>query len=580
MPGLSELKAATSRSDLAKVLGFKPAALAFILFKLPAASKYTTLKIAKRNGGTRTIKAPSKQLKLLQRRLSDLLQDCVDEINKAKGRKDRSAHGFRRGKSIVTNARQHRHRRWTFNIDLENFFPTIHFGRVRGFFINNTDFALNPDVATAIAQIACVDGTLPQGSPCSPAISNLVGSILDVRLVALAGKAGCTYTRYADDITFSTNKKEFPSEIAVPVPTAGPHAWAPSDGLRDIIGRAGFSINDSKTRLMYRHSRQDVTGLVVNQKVNVRSEYRRVVRAMVHRLIRKGEFEVLRLVKTDDTLALQKQPGTLNQLHGMLGFINGIDVFSHNRDPDELPDGLEKKERSYLRFLLYSQFYATRKPVIVCEGDTDNVYLTHAIRSLASEYPELAEVSKGGKIKLKVRLYKYRDSSTGRILGLKDGGTGGLKHLIITYRDQTAAFRAPGMTEPVVILFDHDSGAGAIKSAVKQLTRKDVTEPFIRVVKNLYVVPTPVPNGQKESKIEDFFHAATKAMPFDGKVFHQGGDGFDATKHIGKQIFAHRVVRPNASQIDFSGFKPLLANIVAVIKAHHAPPAAPGPAGP
>jgi RNA-directed DNA polymerase len=259
----------------------------------------------------------------------------------------------------------------------------------------------------------------------------------------------------------------------------------------------------------------------------------------------------------------------------MLGFINGIDVFSHNRAPEVLADGLEKKERSYRWFLLYSQFYATQKPVIVCEGDTDNVYLTHAIRSLAPEYPELAEVSKGGMIKLKIRLYKYRKSSTGRILGLKDGGTGGLKHLIITYRDETGAFRAPGMTEPVVILFDHDSGACAIKSAVKQLTRKDVAEPFVRVVKNLYVVPTPVPKGQKESKIEDFFDSATKALPFDGKVFHWGGDGFDPTKHIGKQIFAHRVVRPNAAKIDFSGFKPLLSNIVAVIKAHHASPARP-----
>jgi RNA-directed DNA polymerase len=153
---------------------------------------------------------------------------------------------------------------------------------------------LSADVATAIAQIACVDGALPQGSPCSPVISNLIGSILDVRLVALAAKAGCTYTRYADDITFSTNKKEFPPEIAVPVPTVSPHAWVPSDHLRGIIERAGFSVNDSKTRLMYRHSRQDVTGLVVNKKVNIRSEYRGVVRAMVHRLIREGNFEVLR----------------------------------------------------------------------------------------------------------------------------------------------------------------------------------------------------------------------------------------------------------------------------------------------
>jgi hypothetical protein len=110
MPALDALKAAKSRADLAELLKFKPSALSFILFKLRSAAKYQTFDIAKRNGGFRTIKAPRQGLKLLQRRLSDLLQDCVDEINEATKRKDRSAHGFKRRKSIVTNARRHRHR--------------------------------------------------------------------------------------------------------------------------------------------------------------------------------------------------------------------------------------------------------------------------------------------------------------------------------------------------------------------------------------------------------------------------------------------------------------------------------------
>jgi RNA-directed DNA polymerase len=566
MPVLTYLKTATTRAELAELLGFKPASLAYILFKLPAASKYTTFDIAKRNGGTRTIKAPAKSLKLLQRRLSDLLQDCVDEINLTTKRKDRAAHGFKRKRSIVTNARQHRHRRWTFNIDLEKFFPSINFGRVRGFFIKNTDFGLNEAVATTIAQIACIDNALPQGSPCSPVISNLIASVLDVRLVALAAAAGCTYSRYADDITFSTNKKAFPTQIAIPVPTAGPHAWEPSDDLKNAIERAGFTINASKTRMMYRHSRQEVTGLIVNRKINVRTEYRRTVRAMVHRVIRTGTFDVLRPTQNGSTLVLEKRPGSLNELHGMLGFINGIDVFSKNRDPHDLPEGLRKKEEAYRQFLLYSQFYAAERPVIVCEGDTDNVYLTHAIRSLATNYPNLAEVKKGGKILLKVRLYKYRQSGTARILGLKDGGTGGLKHFINSYREETERFSAPGMMQPVVVLFDNDSGAKAIRSVVKDLTKQQIAPPFLRVVKNLYAVPTPIPTGATESKIEDFFDAAAKAISYNGKTFHDGPE-FDRTKHIGKQIFAHRVVRTNASKINFAGFAPLLDSLVAVIHA-------------
>jgi len=211
MSRLASLKSATSLSDLAKLLDFRPKAVSYILYKEPAATKYRTFEIPKRSGGQRTIKAPIDSLKLLQRRLSDLLQDCVDEINVAKNRKDRAAHGFKRKRSIITNAWRHRRRRWVFNLDLEDFFPSINFGRVRGFLLKNRDFELHADVATVIAQIACHDNSLPQGSPCSPVISNLVAHLLDMRLVKLGSESGCTYSRYADDLTFSTNKKEFPA---------------------------------------------------------------------------------------------------------------------------------------------------------------------------------------------------------------------------------------------------------------------------------------------------------------------------------------------------------------------------------
>ncbi len=171
MSKLVQLKAASSLSDLARLLDYKPKALSYILYKIPPSTKYTTFQIPKRNGGQRTINAPVDRLKVLQRNLSVLLQDCVDEINVSRNRKDRTAHGFKRGHSIITNARRHRHRRWVFNLDLEDFFPSINFGRVRGFLIKNRDFELHERVATAIAQIACHENSLPQGSPCSPVIS-------------------------------------------------------------------------------------------------------------------------------------------------------------------------------------------------------------------------------------------------------------------------------------------------------------------------------------------------------------------------------------------------------------------------
>ena len=570
MSRLASLKAATSLSDVAEVLEFKPQALSYILYKQPEAKKYKTFQIPKRNGGQRTIKAPVDALKLVQRRLSDLLQDCMEEISLEKGRKDRAAHGFKRNRSIVTNAREHRHRRYVLNLDLEDFFPSINFGRVRGFLIKNRDFSLHEDVATVIAQIACHDNSLPQGSPCSPVISNLVAHLLDMRLVSLASAVGCTYSRYADDLTFSTNRKKFPADIAVPSGTDGDksHLWVPGEKLKGIIERTGFRINAAKTHLMYRASRQNVTGLVVNERISVRQEYRHNVRAMVHRLVTTGAFETSGIMQKDGQVVLGKHPGSLNELHGMLGFIDSIDVYSRANIQENASDKLSARERVYQDFLIYSNFYAAAAPVVICEGETDNVYLTHAIRSLATEFPDLAN-AKDKKVHLKIRLYKYRQSSTARLLKLEDGGSSALGQFIGKYKQRISHFTAPGLMSPVIILYDNDAGAKAIRSAIKNVSKVQVTgaEAYVHVVENLYAVPTPLNGDAKESKIEDCFDAATKGTVIDGKTFNAGND-FDISKHYGKKIFAHRVVGQQADAIDFTGFRPLLTNLVAAIHGH------------
>jgi len=573
MSRLATLKTATSLSDVAKLLDFKPKAVSYILYKQPEATKYKIFQIPKRNGGQRTIKAPIDALKLLQHRLSDLLQDCVDEINTANQRKDRTAHGFKRKRSIITNARQHRHRRWVFNLDLEDFFPSINFGRVRGFLLKNRDFELHEDVATVIAQIACHENSLPQGSPCSPVISNLIAHLLDMRLVKLASEAGCTYSRYADDLTFSTNKKEFPANIAVSAGTKDPasHFWLPSDGLQKVIERTGFRINAKKTRQMYRTSRQDVTGLIVNKKINVRWEYRHTVRAMVHSLVTTGKFQILGLTHKDGRAILEERPGTLNELHGMLGFIDSIDFYNKKHTLDAPSKKRSSNENVYREFLMYSTFYAARAPVVICEGETDNVYLTHAIRSLAAEFPDLAELMPDRKIRLKVRLYKYPESSTARLLDLEDGGNGVLSKFIAAYKKETKEFTGPGLVEPVVILYDNDDGAKKIRNTIKENSNVTPTgdEPFVHVVKNLYAVPTPFGDARTPSRIEDLFDASIKATVIDGKTFNPG-EGFDKDKHYSKKVFAHKVVRPKADTIDFTGFRPLLTNLTAAINKHKA----------
>lgn len=569
MSVLKALQSASSLHSVAAFLGCTPSGLSWLLYKKPAGEKYQSFDIPKRGGGHRRISAPSPELKVLQRKLADRLEACRKEIVDREKLRDDIAHGFRPGRSIISNAKRHRGRRHVFNVDLSNFFGAINFGRVRGYFIKDKNFALNPKVATILAQIACYDNALPQGSPCSPVLSNLIGHVLDVHLVRLAAREGCTYTRYADDLTFSTNLPEVPASIAFES-NVEPHKWLPGKELARLVTLSGFEINPSKTRMQYCDSRQEVTGLVVNRKVNVRSEYRRTVRAMVHRLFTTGTYShVQNVPDATGKMVTTEVPGTVDQLHGMLGFVDQIDLLYKR---DSLTAGkhvkLSNKESMYRRFLMFKEFYAASRPTIVCEGKTDNVYLVHAIRSLAAAFPLLASVDADGAIKLAVRLYKYTGSSTGRILGL-NGGTGDLSKFIHSYRAETARFTAPGKLQPVVLLIDNDSGASPIYSQIKEITKYKPTghEPFIHVTGNLYVCATPLLAEKPESMIEDFFDAATKAEQVGGKNFDPRTDS-DTDKSYGKVVFAHKVVRTKADSINFTGFNPLLTNVSRLIKEH------------
>jgi len=303
MQTLLRLQQAVGVSDVARILGFTPTALSYILYIQKDSSKYKLFTIPKKSGGQREIAASKDALKLLQQKLAKLLQTCIEEANTSNEENEDSklsysiAHGFAKGRSTLTNAIPHRNKKYVFNVDLVDFFSSIHFGRIVGFFIKDRTFHLNPVAARIIAQIACYEKRLPQGSPCSPIISNLIAHILDVHLVKLASKHGCTYTRYADDLTFSTNKLNFPSKIAT-CSSLDDYEWCAGADLLRIVSYSGFQINHKKTRMQYRYSRQEVTGLVVNDKISVPVDYRRRVRSMAHSLLPKVSFIFHLLRKT------------------------------------------------------------------------------------------------------------------------------------------------------------------------------------------------------------------------------------------------------------------------------------------
>jgi RNA-directed DNA polymerase len=567
MKSLENLKAATTLNDVAKLLGFTPKALSYLLYVKPIGDKYKTFDIPKRTGGTRKICAPCPELMNLQRRLAGCLQNCIDAINK-EGKTEGSvlSHGFRPGYSIITNANVHRNRRFVFNVDLENFFGTINFGRVRGFFISNRNFELPPKVATIIAQIACHDNALPQGSPCSPVISNLLGHLLDIRLASIAHKQGCTYSRYADDLTFSTNKSAFPAAIAVPAKSID-HEWDVGSSVLKAIHQNGFTVNSKKTRMQYDGSRQEVTGLVVNARINTRYEYRRKARAMVYRLRATGSFQ--------RDVADKKKDGTLDELNGILSFIDAVEVFDKKKDlpPSQkvLPLPFSKEARGpngvFRDFLFYRHFFASPYPVIACEGKTDNIYIRAAIKSLVGAYPDLAKVDGTGKLQMLVSLFR-RTKTTDRLLGLP-GGSDQLVTLIKQYLFESKRVAISKSTQPVILLIDNDDGAKGVYSYVGKVIGKpvDKTAPFIRVSNKFYVVPTPLlPVGK--SMIEDFFDGGVLGMKLDGKTFNPKNEDLDHKSEYGKAYFALHVVKKLEATIDFKGFKPILDRLVAALDDH------------
>ena len=230
-----------NRESLANALGIPLSELTGVLYGEGAHSYYQSFDIPKKDGSVRRIDASTSSLKYIQRRLVRLLELRQKEIWDERGLNPNISHAFQRGKSILSNARVHKNKRYVVNVDLEDFFGSIHFGRVKGFFEHNNDFKLPTDVATIIAQLTCYEGRLPQGAPSSPIITNLICNIMDIRLLRLAKKYRLDYTRYADDLTFSTNNKRFINSI--------------DDFLSQLkaeIERAGFKINDKKTRLSYK----------------------------------------------------------------------------------------------------------------------------------------------------------------------------------------------------------------------------------------------------------------------------------------------------------------------------------------
>ena len=229
----------------------------------------------------RWIEAPDPELKRLQRRLLDRVLYRLEPTP--------CAHGFVKGRSIVTNAAAHCGRQWVVSLDIKDFFPSVRREQV----IDSLgDLFGDPEDLRLVGDLVTRQGRLPQGAPTSPHLANLAVRELDIQLAAMAESCRWTYTRYADDMSFSGDEK--PQNVM--------------ERATRLVNARGFRVAPHKSTIRGQHQRQNVTGLTVNEKVALPKEKRRKLRAMLHNFSANSGDGAADLT-------------TLSEIHGHLAFL-------------------------------------------------------------------------------------------------------------------------------------------------------------------------------------------------------------------------------------------------------------------
>jgi hypothetical protein len=241
---------------------------------------YHEFAIRKRSGGKRIIHAPNKQLAIVQRRLKVILTLFYNSPYNWFEGKDwepifsnlfqptENTHGFIHNRSIATNANMHVGKAYVLNLDLKDFFPSVGVGKIIQS-LQTEPFNFNYFSAQVIANLCTLEGVLPQGSPASPILSNIVSRRLDYNINLICGELpSAAYSRYVDDITISCDYNLFDKDFLFK--------------LEQLVTNEGFHINAKKTRLQTDTQRQEVTGLIVNEKLNVPRKKIKILRSMLH----------------------------------------------------------------------------------------------------------------------------------------------------------------------------------------------------------------------------------------------------------------------------------------------------------
>ena len=308
----------SSLTDLAEFWRIPHSQLSYYAYHIDKRLAYTTFSIPRRYGRQRNIEAAMRTLKYIQRVLHESLTRVYGPHP--------AVHGFVPHRSVATNARAHVGQRYVLNVDLADYFPSITRKRIFGR-LTSEPYAFQTPVASAIASLSTnFFAQLPQGSPSSPVIANLITAGMDADLAELCGRLRCRFTRYADDISISTSRGEMPPQIARYPNARGTGQVVIGDALAGVIGRHGFQINHQKSRLQSYWTRQMCTGLVVNgDRPSIRRPYIRHLRALIDHWQKRGWQDAAQVLHLKENRPLIESRETfVNYVMGKIGYLKMV----------------------------------------------------------------------------------------------------------------------------------------------------------------------------------------------------------------------------------------------------------------
>ena len=277
--------------QLAAFLGLRYEKM-FRLVKSEFKGSYKQITIKKKNGGDRTIHAPDYTLLFVQQKINN---EILVKLPVSK-----YATAYKKGARLTGNAEPHVGKRYLLKLDITDFFGSIRFEQVYSAAFNTKYFP--KFVGVMLTKFCCLNGVLPQGAPTSPALSNLVMKNFDDSIGSWCEKRGISYTRYCDDMTFSSDNP----------------LYAVYSKAKYMLQNMGFELNERKTHFITNASRQTVTGLTVNEKVTVSREYKRSLRQELHYVFKYGAIDAFRHIYREKYL-YSRHLHTISYLYSLLG---------------------------------------------------------------------------------------------------------------------------------------------------------------------------------------------------------------------------------------------------------------------